>query len=156
MEDKESTLTAPEDRNTNVKFHLDVAPPLNEEQVTEAMKSLRVSSYIERFPRLEREYADPQVDFQKIGLVSFVPAKGATPNEKGVFGFAKLRGNYPSLEEADHRAEFLVRNVDSYHKLYYAPVGKPFPCTLSSDFSANVKKIDLQQEMTTAYAESVK
>ena len=30
---------------------------------------------------------------QRIGLLSFVPAKGATPNSKGIYGFAKMRGN---------------------------------------------------------------
>ena len=45
----------------------------------------------------------------------------------------KVRGSYETEDEADARAETLIRTVDSYHKIFTAFVGKPFPATTSSD-----------------------
>ena len=54
------------------------------------MPELNNTAYTEKFPRVDRTYADPPPLMQTIGLL-FTPAKGATPNENGVFGFIKLR-----------------------------------------------------------------
>ena len=154
---KENTLTAPQDRDPDNKFRLDQgAPPLTEEEVNTAMNELNNTAFIERFPAVERRYADPPVDLQRFGLISFVPAKGATPNERGVFGFAKLRGNYATREEANERAEFLIRNVDSYHQIYHTFVGRPFPITDSSEYSKEVARIDLRKETTEAISNDVR
>ena len=113
---KENSLTCPEDRDLTDKWRPDqTAPVLNQEQSVEALKVLNNTSFTDKFPRVERTYADPILPMQYIGLISFTPAKGATPNENGVFGFAKLRGNFSSEIEANERAEFIIRNVDSHH-----------------------------------------
>lgn len=154
---RESALTAPSDRNLSVKYKPDQnVPPLTTEETSEAMKTLNVTSFVERFPAVERRYADPAVDLQKIGLISFIPAKGATPNDKGVYGFAKLRGNYPTENEANARAEFIIRNVDSYHPIFHAYVGRPFPLTESSDYSKEVSRVDLRKETTESISADVK
>jgi hypothetical protein len=154
---KESTLTSPSDRNTTSEFRLDQnVAPLTDVQVSHAMKELNVSSYVERFPQVERRYADPPVELQKVGLISFVPAKGATPNEKGVYGFAKLRGNFASEQEANEQAERLIRNVDSYHQIYHTYVGRPFPLTQSSEYSKEVNQVDLQKEMASAMSDDIR
>lgn len=154
---KESTLTSPSDRNTTSEFRLDQnVAPLTDVQVSDAMKELNVSSYVERFPQVERRYADPPVELQKVGLISFVPAKGATPNEKGVYGFAKLRGNFASEQEANEHAERLIRNVDSYHQIYHTYVGRPFPLTQSSEYSKEVNQVDLQKEMASAMSDDIR
>ena len=154
---KESTLTSPSDRNTTSEFRLDQnVAPLTDVQVSDAMKELNVSSYVERFPQVERRYADPPVELQKVGLISFVPAKGATPNEKGVYGFAKLRGNFASEQEANEQAERLIRNVDSYHQIYHTYVGRPFPLTQSSEYSKEVNQVDLQKEMVSAMSDDIR
>jgi hypothetical protein len=154
---KESTLTSPSDRNTTSEFRLDQnVAPLTDVQVSDAMKELNVSSYVERFPQVERRYADPPVELQKVGLISFVPAKGATPNEKGVYGFAKLRGNFASEQEANEQAERLIRNVDSYHQIYHTYVGRPFPLTQSSEYSKEVNQVDLQKEMASAMSDDIR
>lgn len=154
---KESTLTSPSDRNTTSEFRLDQnVAPLTDVQVSDAMKELNVSSYVERFPQVERRYADPPVELQKVGLISFVPAKGATPNEKGVYGFAKLRGNFASEQEANEQAERLIRNVDSYHQIYHTYVGRPFPLTQSSEYSKEVNQVDLQKEIASAMSDDIR
>jgi hypothetical protein len=120
------------------------------------MAELNNSSFTDKFPRVDKTYADPPVNLQTYGLFSFVPAKGATPNENGVYGFAKLRGNFSTESEADQRAEFIIRNVDSYHQIYHTYVGRPFPVTVSSKYSADTSEIDIRKETTKTLSTSVK
>jgi hypothetical protein len=154
---KENTLTAPSDRNSDSKFQLEAdVPELTNEQLKQAMKDLNNTSFVENYPQVERRFADPPLQFQKIGLISFVPAKGAKPNEQGVYGFAKLRGNFASDEEASEHAERLVRNVDSYHQIYHTFVGRPFPLTTTSDYSKEVHRVDLQKEASSAISDDIR
>ena len=155
--EKENSLTAPSDRDPARTYQPNQGhPPLSEEDVVNAMSDLNNNTFVKKFLRVERRYADPVDPMQRIGLISFVPAKGATPNEKGVYGFAKLRGNYPTDAEASERAEFLIRNADSYHQIYHAYVGRPFPCTISSDYSEETSEIDLRKVMTESVSTSIK
>lgn len=153
----ENSLTAPSDRDPNRTYKPNQGHrALTEEEVVNAMDDLDNKTYVKQFLKVERRYADPVETMQRIGLISFVPAKGATPNEKGVYGFAKLRGNYPTDQEASERAEFLIRNVDSYHKCYHAYVGRPFPLTTSSDYSGEKTEVDLRKSMTESVSDSIK
>ena len=66
---------------------------------------------------------------QNIGLISFVPAKGATPNDNGVFGFAKLRGNFSTnIDMVIHNNEAeispLILKVFSDERFYQKKVLK--------------------------------
>jgi hypothetical protein len=154
---KENSLTTPEERDLENRWRPEQgAPALSENEVNLAMSELNNTAYTERFPRVDRTYADPPPPMQTIGLISFTPAKGATPNENGVFGFAKLRGNYNTAQEADQRAEFLIRNVDSYHQIYHTYVGRPFPITASSKYSAETSEIDIRKEATQAISKNIK
>lgn len=155
--EKENSLTAPEDRDRENRWRPEQgAPQLTNEEVNSALKELNNNSFTAKFPRVDRTYADPPPPLQSIGLLSFVPAKGAKPNKSGVYGFAKLRGNYATEQEADQRAEFLIRNVDSYHQIYHTYVGRPFPMTASSNYSAETNEIDIRKEMTESISNDVK
>ena len=154
---KENSLTTPEERDLENRWRPEQgAPALSEDEVNVAMSELNNTAYTEKFPRVDRTYADPPPPMQTIGLISFTPARGATPNENGVFGFAKLRGNYNTPQEADQRAEFLIRNVDSYHQIYHTYVGRPFPITASSKYSAETAEIDIRKEATQAISSNIK
>ena len=108
----ENSLTSPSDRDPARTYQPNQGSrALTEEEVKNAMNTLNNKKFENFFLKVERRYADPVESMQRIGLFSFVPAKGATPNEKGVYGFAKLRGNYPTDQEANERAEYLIRNV---------------------------------------------
>jgi hypothetical protein len=155
--DKENSLTSPSDRDPARTYEPNQGhPPISEDDVITAMSSLNNNQFVKKFLRVERKYADPVEPMQRIGLISFVPAKGATPNDKGVYGFAKIRGNYPNDSEASERAEFLIRNSDSYHQIYHAYVGRPFPCTISSNYSEETSEIDLRKSMTESVSASIK
>jgi len=154
---KENSLTSPEDRDRINKWRPEQgAPDLTAEQTESAFNELNNTSFVDKFPRVDRTYADPIIPMQYIGLISFVPAKGATPNENGVFGFAKLRGNYSNEIDANQRAEYLIRNVDSYHQIYHTYVGRPFPITSSSKYSAETSEIEIRKEMTTDISTGIK
>lgn len=155
--DKENSLTAPSDRSPKDTFKpQQAAPPLTTDEFKNAFETLNNTAFVDKFPRVERKYADPGIPLQLYGLVSFVPAKGATPNEKGIYGFAKLRGNYGTPGEANERAEFIIRNVDSYHQIYHTYVGRPFPCTIKSDYSAETAEIDIRKDTTASVSSSIK
>lgn len=120
---------------------------LNDEEVSNAMNTLNIKEGVNKFPRIEKNYMDPQISGQVICLHSFVPAKGATPDKDGVYGMVKCRGVFPNEKEADERAEFLIRNVDSYHSVYHSFVGRPFPLSRNSRYVADVNEIDLKKKL---------
>ena len=153
---KENSLTSPEDRDRSVRWRPEQGAPLTDVQTNDAMTELNNTDFVQKFPRVDKTYADPPVSLQTYGLISFVPAKGAVPNEHGIYGFAKLRGNFATECEAVQRAEFLIRNVDSYHQIYHSYVGRPFPLTVSSKFSAETNEIDIRKETTKSMSSSVK
>lgn len=151
----ESSLTTPEDRDKSKRWKAQVSEPaLSREETEAAIQDLSNKDAI--FRRVERSYADPQMREQVLGLISFLPAKGARPNKNGVFGFAKLRGNYPTLAEADERSEFLIRNHDSYNQIMTCYVGRPFPITSSRKFSEDVREIDIRKEAAETMGEAIK
>lgn len=154
---QENSLTSPEDRDQNNRWKPDQSsPPLTNSEAEIAISELDNKAFTSKFPRVDRTYADPAINLQHIGLISFVPAKGATPNENGIFGFAKLRGNYATEMEASQRAEYLIRNVDSYHQIYHTYVGRPFPITTSSKYSAETDEIDIRKETAKTISQNVK
>ena len=155
--EKENTLTAPTDRDHVNKFKGDQgAAQLSETEVQSAMNSLNNTSFVDKFPKLERRYADPLLSLQTIGLISWVPAKGATPNDQGIYGFAKLRGNFATEIEANERAEYIIRNVDSYHQIYHGYVGRPFPLTNNPKFVAEVSEVDIRKNTTDSISNNIK
>ena len=155
--EKENSLTSPSDRDPSRNYQPNQGhPKLSEDEVKNAMGVLNNNNYVRKFLRVERRYADPLEPMQRIGLISWVPAKGAKPNSKGIYGFAKLRGNYPTDQEASEKAESLIRNVDSYHQIYHAYVGRPFPLTTSSDFSGETTEIDIRKSMTESVSDSIR
>lgn len=153
----ENSLTSPEDRDPNKTYKPSQnVPDLTDTEVTEAMELNNNTTFMKKFNSIERRYADPVDVMQRIGLVSFVPAKGAIPNKNGVYGFAKLRGNYATSVEANERAEFLIRTTDSYHQIYHTYVGRPFPLTTSSKYSAETSEVDIRKEVQEAHSDDVK
>jgi hypothetical protein len=151
-----NSLTAPADRGSGVYRASVGVPPLNNEQVEQAMNAMSEMSFVEKFPRVERQFADPALPLQTYGLISFVPSKGATPDKDGVYGFMKLRGNFATTQESSERAQFLLREVDSYHKIFHAYVGRPFPITLDQKYCAKTEEIDIRKKAIEVVSEDVK
>jgi hypothetical protein len=68
----------------------------------------------------------------------------------------KIRGNYATQQEASERSEYLIRNVDSYHTIYQAYVGRPFPITVDPKYAGKVDVIDIRKKATEIISEDVK
>ena len=155
--EQENSLTCPSDKSEKEKWTPNqFEAELNEKETSEALKTQFVDTFTKKFKRVERKYADPPISLQTFGLISFVPAKGATPNEKGIYGFCKLRGNFATLSETTAHAENLIRKVDSYHKIYTTYVGRPFPLTLSSEYSQETSDVDMQKDTTETISHDIK
>lgn len=153
----QNSLTSPADKNeTDPKSYKLGAPVLTDEQTVEAMKELNVKDFVEKFPRFEKFYADPKIDGQTHCLVSFFPAKGAKPDEDGVFGMLKVRGAFATQDEADLKAENLIRTVDSFHSIYHTYVGRPFPLASSKKYICETKEIDIKKKVVETTSEEVR
>jgi hypothetical protein len=148
------SLISPSDKS-NLEFKTNEpkqVEPLNLNELKEAMTHLNKDI---KFAQVDRYYADPLQMNQKIALFSFIPSKEAKPDKDGIYGMAKIRGVYATEEEANERAEFLIKNVDSYHEIYHSFVGRPFPITTSDKFSIEIKNIDIRKKTTDIICEDI-
>lgn len=146
------SLVSPSDRKEVQYTPKSVTEPLSSDSLKSAMDVLSKNI---TFAQVDRYYADPHQPNQKIALVSFVPSKGAKPDKDNIYGMMKVRGVYATEEEANERAEFLIRNVDSYHEVYHAYVGRPFPVTTSDGYCSDIKKIDIRKKTTDMISEDI-
>lgn len=153
MSTKPSTLTAPWDSGTPPPISND---KLTSTEVTAAMSELSVDTFTKKFRVQEQRHNDSIISDQVIGLFSFIPSKGAKPDEKGVYGFAKLRGNYRTEEDATARARDLVE-TDSTHTIYHTYVGCPFPVTTDiKQFIGDHDIVNIGNESDVATAEALR
>jgi hypothetical protein len=151
------SLTSPADRVTNpTSVSYQQAVTLSNDDVSNAMKELVVTEFTKKFPRVEKFYADPSIPNQVFSLVSFVPSKGATPDEDGVFGMVKVRGNYATEDEAMLKAEDLIRNVDSYHSIYTTYVGRPFPLASTKKYVRDTTEVDIKKKVVEETSKEVR
>lgn len=130
--------------------------PLQGDEMKSAVEKLNNVDFTDKFKAIDRNYADPPIQLQQIGLFSFIPAKGATPNKNGIFGFAKQRGNYATEEEASARAEMIIKEVDSTHTIFHTYVGRPFPLTNSDKYALETSEVDIRKETTEAVSTTIK
>lgn len=153
---QQSSLTSPSDRiSSQFKPSVNV-PSLTNDELRNAMNELNDTSFVNLFPKVDRSYADPSLINQTYCLCSFIPSTGATPDKDGIYGMVKFRGAFQTLEESSQRAEFLIQNVDSYHKIYTCYVGRPFPITTSSKYSQETSEVDVRNKVTKVISEDIK
>jgi hypothetical protein len=156
-ENFQSSMTSPSDRDPSVKYSSKPKfPALAGEDSASAIAELSISDFARKFPRVERAFSDPNIPGQTYCLVSFIPSKDARPDTDGVYGMVKVRGSYHTLEETNERAEFLINNIDSYHKIYHAYVGRPFPATNSSNYSAETSEVDIRKKVSKIVSDDIK
>jgi hypothetical protein len=146
------SLTSPRDRDHAQPVLRRNAPPLTDDETAEAC-AVKVRNL--KFPEIDRQYADPPLMNQRIVLVSFIPAKGARPDEDNIYGMMKVRGVFATEDEANERAEMLIRNHDSYHEIYHAFVGRPFPVTNADGYEKELQTIDIRQKTVKLISEDI-
>ncbi len=152
-----NSLTAPWDRATTPPQTVSKGTVLTEEQVKNSVETLVDTGITDKFPRVDKMYADPIYNNQMFCLHSFVPTKGATPDEHGVFGFMKCRGTFHSIAEANQRAEEIIRYADSYHEIQTGYCGRPFPvCFDTKKFVAERHEIDIRKKAIETISEDIR
>lgn len=127
---------------------------LNNTQTQDATQHLLKQSLL--FPRSVKSIHDPAILGQEYGLISFTPAKNATPNETGIYGVFKLRGNFATLEETQAYAEKLIRNHDSYNEIHTIRVGQCIPLTKNPELVEETDVIDLNKQVESIVSSDVK
>jgi hypothetical protein len=143
----QNSLTSPADLDRSEPKSFNVRKTLTDQEADEAFKELHVTDFVEKFPRFETLFADPPIPNQVYSLISWVPARGATPDKDGVYGMIKSRGNFSTREEADLNAERLIKTGDSYHSIYQSYVGRPFPLASSKKYISETVDIEVKKKI---------
>lgn len=153
----QSSLVAPWDITEKKRNPLNSThPPLSDEEFLKAFNDLYVDNK-KVYPSIERRFADPPIPYQRFVNISFIPTRGARPDKEGVYGMVKVRGCYDTEREASDRVEDLIRNHDSYHKIYTGRVGIPMPLTLADGkFSNAQEEIDVHKKISEEISATVK
>lgn len=144
------SLATPRDR-PDKPIRQPTHPPLEGDALAAAAATLNRKA----FAQVDRQYADPPIKGQKIVLFSFMPSKGAKPDQDGWYGMAKVRGVFGNEDEANEHAEKLIRDHDSYHEIFHAYVGKPFPVTNQSGYEEEIKTIDVKNKTVRLISEDI-
>lgn len=120
--------------------------PLNSEELTAARQTLVHKDFINlQFPRTRKVRSDPEIIGQKYALISFIPSAGATPDEDGCFGVAKVRGCFNTVDDADDKSDDLIRNFDSYAEIDVVYVGKEFPVMKNNEvYVKETREVDIR------------
>lgn len=108
------------------------------------------------FPRSVKSIHDPIIAGQEYGLISFTPAKDVSPNQNGIYGVLKSRGNFGTLEEAQKYAENLVRNHDSYNEIHTIRVGQCIPLSKRTELVEETNLVDVNKEVESIVSQDVK
>jgi hypothetical protein len=130
-------------------------PPLTNEQLKEARSDL-VVNMTKNYPTLDRYFCDPEIRGQTYAVCSFIPSSGSKPDKDGVYGMMKVRGVYPTIKDAEERSDYIIRNVDSYHKLYIPFVGRPFPITESLKYAEETTEVNLKEKIKDNITNDIK
>ena len=140
----QTTLTSPSDKIDKIKINAD-EPPLDSRETNSALAEQKrnVYKHPKLYRKIERNYVDPTYQNQFYCLHSFIPSSGATPDKDGFYGMFKFRGAFQTIEEADARAEWLIKHHDSMHTIYTGRIGFPLPACVDGlrNVSADVNEI---------------
>ena len=153
-------------------------PPLSNEELQIAKDKLVKA--VDKFPRVNRHFVDPlRAGDPKFALFSYIEHPDVDmikfhddimgslkPKHKKqlaelnarsqwVKGVAKIRGAYVTQQEAEARAEEIVRDIDSTNSVFTCIVGAPFPL-VTEGMAEEVNEIDLQQQTEHAIANNVR
>jgi hypothetical protein len=92
-------------------------PPLSHGEAVGAVQNL-----CRTYPEVQRGKVDPVIPSQDHGIISFILPPIGTPRGR-IAGLFKLRGNYPSEEQAKIEMIKILTNFDSVHTMYSTKVG---------------------------------
>ena len=146
LDEYKSSLTSkfPENKDKKQPSCTDILSSKELNIAKEQLYSETIESTL-NYPAIDR-YSDPLHRNQIYCLHSFVPAPGARPDEQGFYGWMKCRGTFYTAEEANQRAEEIIRYVDSLHPITTSYCGRPFPL-VKGKFIKDSIEINLNEKM---------
>ncbi len=115
------------------------APPLTDEETALASKE-KVLTY----PKVIRDKFDPPIINQEYGNISFELFDNPTPD--GVYGLYVVRGAWSTFDKATEYSEYIIRNVDSLHKIHQNPVGYWGLITNNEKYSGDQLDVKVKDE----------
>ena len=123
------------------------APKLKGEQLQAA-----VATQIVSYPQVVRSMIDPPLPGQTRGTLSYMlfDQPKTTKNGRPIYGFVKLRGNWPDEFNAKREASKIVKEIDSKFSIRIATVGEWVPITDDDTFAKemlDVKASDQQPQI---------
>lgn len=153
-------------------------PSLSNKEVQVAKEELVKN--VSKFPRVNRRFVDPPkagepkfalfsyIDHPDVDMAKFLDEikDSLNPEHKKrlaelearpqlIKGVGKIRGAYVTQQEAETRAEEIVRDIDSTNSVFTCIVGTPFPL-VTEGMSEEVSEIDLQQQTEHVIAQNVR
>lgn len=133
------------------------AVPLTDEQQIAAKNELINMGYTKLlFPRFQKNHVDKSIRKQNFFIMYFVPSKDAIPDKDGVFGVARFRGAFDTIEDATEYAEGLILE-DTYHVNDIGYVGKDFPiCFDGVKYIKETKEVDIRSKLENSNKEHVR
>jgi uncharacterized protein DUF5832 len=111
--------------------------PLNDEELEYAFSDL----YVDKYVKGDRKYNDPEINGQTYSLFSFTPSSTAKPDNHGLYGFVKVRGTFPRLEEAEEKSKELIQYF-SANKIFVCKTGTPIPLQEELNTTENIIEVD--------------
>lgn len=130
-------------------------PPLKAE---DSVGQAAVEGQLLYYPRVGRTFVDPQLQGQKLGLISFLFFKETRilSSGKPVYGYFKLRGNYPDDISSKSEASKIIREIDSKFEIRVAPVGAWLPITEETAFVKEMLDVKTERGQLALRDQAVK
>ena len=133
------------------------APHLTDEQTDKALKELFNVHYVNfEFPRVMRQRVDPPLAQQNYCVFTFTPSAGAQADKDGCYGALRIRGTFPTVQDAQEWSESLIRTHDSFHENMVGFVGRDFPLTADSKYCTKTKEVDIRMKLDNVSRDNIK
>lgn len=135
----------------------DIIEAWKNHETKEFHPSLVETSFVDtRRKDFNPKFSDPVLAGQVYALFTFIPSKGATPDERGTYGMIKSRGNFQTLEDANKWAETLVKS-NAYMNVATGYVGEFYPVTADiSKWCNNIQTVDVDQHVKESVSNHIK
>lgn len=122
------------------------AAPLTTDELNSAKQELVNKGFLTlSYPKVTKQRKDPPINGQTYCLFSWAASPTAVPDKDGCYGIIKFRGAFPSTQEADEHAEYLIKYIDSYNEYLVTYTGQDIPLMKEMEFS-ETKEVDIRKK----------
>lgn len=133
-------------------------PDYPELKGTDNVGKAAVEGQVMAYPKVVRSQTDPAILNQEVGNISFMLFKEPRKLRTGkpVYGFFKLRGNWPNETDAKRQAAKIIREIDSKYPVLLAPVGHWLPITEENAIAKDMLDVRMKDDEIQLRDQAVK